>query len=222
MKILIGCEYSGRVRDAFARLGHTAVSCDLRATEAPRGWHIQGDLLEVIKAGAESFDMMIAHPYCTFNNLAGIRWMYHPEDTHLPAEQRRRHPLYPNRMDDFLCGVEFFNTLKNCDIPKIVLENSMPHGLAMQHIGRYDQIVQPWMFGSPFTKAAALWLKGVAPLVPTHKKSDYAPGEIKAACHMMPPGPNRERERSRTDPAIAEAFASQWGGAVRAALPEAA
>lgn len=222
MKILIGCEYSGRVRDAFARLGHTAVSCDLRATEAPRGWHIQGDLLEVIKAGAESFDMMIAHPYCTFNNLAGIRWMYHPEDTHLPAEQRRRHPLYPNRMDDFLCGVEFFNTLKGCGIPKIVLENSMPHGLAMQHIGRYDQIVQPWMFGSPFTKAAALWLKGVAPLVPTHKKSNYAPGEIKAACHMMPPGPNRERERSRTDPAIAAAFASQWGGAVRAALLEAA
>jgi hypothetical protein len=222
MKILIGCEYSGRVRDAFARLGHTAVSCDLRATEAPRGWHIQGDLLEVIKSGAESFDMMIAHPYCTFNNLAGIRWMYHPEDTALPPEQRRRHPAYPNRMDDFLQGVEFFNTLKNCDIPKVVLENSMPHGLAMQHIGKYDQIVQPWHFGSPFTKAAALWLKGVPPLVPTHKKSDYAPGEIKAACHMMPPGPNRERERSRTDPAIAEAFAAQWGGEVFAQMLRAA
>lgn len=222
MRILIGCEYSGRVRDAFARLGHTAVSCDLRATEAPRGWHIQGDLLEVIKSGAESFDMMIAHPYCTFNNLAGIRWMYHPDDTYLPAELRRRHPRYPSRMDDFMRGVEFFNTLKGCGIEKVVLENSMPHGLAMQHIGRYDQIVQPWMFGSPFTKAAALWLKGVAPLVPTHKKGDYAPGEIKAACHMMPPGPNRERERSRTDPAIAEAFAAQWGGSVRAALLEAA
>lgn len=222
MKILIGCEYSGRVRDAFARLGHTAVSCDLRATEAPRGWHIQGDLLEVIKSGAESFDMMIAHPYCTYNNLAGIRWMYHPEDTALPPEQRRRHPAYPNRMDDFLKGVEFFNALKNCDIPRIVLENSMPHGLAMQHIGKYDQIVQPWHFGSPFTKAAALWLKGVPPLVPTHSKSDYAPGEIKAACHMMPPGPNRERERSRTDPAIAEAFALQWGGEVFAQMMRAA
>lgn len=216
MKILIGCEYSGRVRDAFARLGHTAVSCDLRATEAPHGWHIQGDLLDVIKSGAESFDMMIAHPYCTFNNLAGIRWMYHPDDTHLPAEERRRHPRYPSRMEDFLRGVEFFNSLKNCGIPKIVLENSMPHGLAMQHIGKYDQIVQPWMFGSPFTKAAALWIKGLPPLVTTHRKSDYAPGEIKAACHMMPPGPNRERERSRTDPAIAEAFAMQWGGDIRA------
>lgn len=209
MRILIGCEYSGRVRDAFARRGHTAVSCDLRDTEAPRGWHIKGDLLEVIKSGAESFDMMIAHPYCTFNTLAGIRWMYHPEDTHLPAEKRRRHPAYPNRMDDFLEGVEFFNALKNCDIEKIALENSQPHGLAMQHIGRYDQIIQPYHFGSPFTKAAALWLKGLPPLQHTHKKSDFE--IITAACHMMPPGPNRERERSRTDPAIAEAMAEQWG-----------
>lgn len=213
MRILIGCEYSGRVRDAFARRGHTAVSCDLRDTEAPSGWHIKADLLDVIKAGAESFDMMIAHPYCTFNTLAGIRWMYHPDDTHLPAEQRRRHPAYPNRMNDFLEGVEFFNTLKNCGIEDVVLENSQPHGLAMQHIGKYDQIVQPWQFGSPFTKAAALWLKGkrVKKLIKTHTKADYAPGEIKAACHMMPPGPNRERERSRTDPAIAEAMAEQWG-----------
>ena len=224
MKILIGCEYSGRVRDAFARLGHAAISCDLRATEAPHGWHIQGDLLEVIKSGAESFDMMIAHPYCTFNNPAGIRWMYHPDDTNLPAGERRRHPSYPNRMNDFLKGVEFFNALKNCDIEKVVLENSMPHGLAMQHIGKYDQVVQPWMFGSPFTKAAALWLKGAQKLQPTHDKKHFADQgiEIAAACHMMPPGPNRERERSRTDPAIAAAFAAQWGGDMRAQLLAAA
>lgn len=211
MKILIGCEYSGRVRDAMARRGHTAVSCDLRPSEAPHGWHIQGDLLEVIRTGWESWDMMIAHPYCTFNNLAGIRWMYHPDDTALPASQRRRHPRYPNRMGDMLEGARFFNALKNCDIPKICLENSQPHGLAMQYIGRYDQIVQPWHFGSPFTKAAALWLKGLPPLQHTHKKSDYAEGEIIAACHNMAPGPNRERERSRTDPAIAEAMALTWG-----------
>lgn len=163
MKILIGCEYSGRVRDAFARRGHTAVSCDLRDTEAPRGWHIKGDLLEVIKSGAESFDMMIAHPYCTFNNLAGIQWMWHPEDTALPEAERRRHPNWPNRMRDFLEGVEFFNVLKNAPIGKIALENSQPHGLAQRHIGKQDQIVQPYHFGSPFTKAAALWLKGLPP-----------------------------------------------------------
>lgn len=209
MKILIGCEYSGRVRDAFARLGHFAVSCDLRPSESV-GWHIHGDLLDAI-SGWESWDMLIAHPYCTYNNLAGIRWMYHPDDTHLPAIERRRHPRYPNRMNDFLAGVDFFNRLKNCKIPKKALENSQPHGLAMQHIGRYDQIVQPYHFGSPFTKAAALWLENLPPLVPTHQKSDYAPGEIKDACHKMAPSPNREKERSRTDPAIAEAFARNWG-----------
>lgn len=213
MRVLIGCEYSATVRREFERLGHTAVSCDLRETEDRSGWHIKGDLIQVIESGWESWDMLIAHPYCTYNTLAGIRWMYHPEDTHLPAEQRRRHPKYPNRMNDFLEGVKFFNKLKNCHIPKKALENSQPHGLAMQHIGRYDQIVQPYHFGSPFTKAAALWLEGLPKLVGTHKKSDYAPGEIRDACHKMPPGPNRERERSRTDPAIARAIAEQWGGA---------
>lgn len=213
MRILIGCEYSGRVRDEFARRGHTAISCDLRDTESPSGWHIKADILDVLKSGAESFDMMIAHPYCTFNNLAGIRWMYHPEDTHLPAIERRRHPKFPNRMKDFLEGVAFFNALKNADIPKIVLENSQPHGLAMEHIGKYDQIVQPWQFGSPFTKAAALWIKGVSKLKPTHDKKWYADRAIKIhpACHLMPPGPNREKERSRTDPAIARAFVEAWG-----------
>jgi len=212
MKILIGCEYSGRVRDAFSKRGHHAVSCDLRPSETP-GHHIQHDLLDVIKYDWESWDMMIAHPYCTFNTLAGIRWMYHPEDTYLPASQRRRHPKYPNRMDDFLQGVEFFNTLKNSQIPKIVLENSMPHGLAMEHIGKYDQIIQPWHFGSPFTKAAALWIKGVPKLKTKYDKSWYSGRAIKiqARCHLMPPSPNREKERSRTDQAIADAFAEQWG-----------
>lgn len=209
MRILVGCEYSGRVRDAFARRGHTAVSCDLRSSEAPHGWHIQHDLLEVIKHSWESWDMMIAHPYCTFNTLAGIRWMYHPEDTHLPAEQRRRHPKYPNRMDDFLEGVKFFKALRDCWIPRIALENSQPHGLAMKHIGRYSQIIQPWMFGDPTTKAAALWLKNLPLLEPTHHKSDYV--RIHAECHLMPPGPDREKERSRTKLAVAEAFAEQWG-----------
>lgn len=208
MKILIACEYSGRVRDAFARRGHTAVSCDLRATEAPNGWHVQGDVLKLLDQG---WDMMIGHPYCTFNNLAGIQWMWHPEDTALPEAERRRHPRYPNRMRDFLEGVEFFNALKNAPIEKIALENSQPHGLAQRHIGKQDQIVQPYHFGSPFTKGAALWLKGLPPLKLEYAKADYPKGYIKAACHMMPPGPNRERERSRTDPAIAEAMAEQWG-----------
>lgn len=206
MKILIACEYSGRVRDAFARRGHTAVSCDLRPTEAPHGWHVQGDVLRLLD---QRWDMLIGHPYCTYNCLSGIRWMYHPEDTHLPAAERRRHPAYPDRMEHFMEGVKFFNALMGADIPRIALENSQPHGLAMEHIGRYTQIVQPWMFGAPFTKGAALWLKGLPPLVPTHKKSDYE--KIHDAAHKMPPGPEREKERSRTHQAVADAFAEQWG-----------
>jgi len=209
MKILIACEYSGVVRDAFARRGHTAVSCDLRPTERKSGWHIQGDVRKVVGGG---WDAMIAHPYCTFNCLSGIKWMYHPEDTHLPASERRRHPAYPNRMRDFEEGAAFFNFLKNCGIPKIALENSQPHGLAMSHIGRYDQVVQPWMFGDPTTKGAYLWLKGFPKLIPTHKKSDYP--EIFADCHRMGPGPDREKERSRTKVCIAEAMAEQWGANV--------
>lgn len=209
MKILIACEYSGRVRDAFIARGHKAVSCDLRPSESSRGRHIQGDVLDVLRYDTESWDALIGHPYCTFNCLSGIRWMYHPEDTHLPAALRRRHPRYPDRMDQFEKGAAFFNALFNCGIDKIALENSQPHGLAMSRIGRYDQIVQPWMFGDPFTKGAALWLKNLPKLVPTHSKKDYA--EIYDACHKMPPGPDREKERSRTHPSIAKAFAEQWG-----------
>lgn len=206
MRVLIACEYSGRVRDAFARRGHTAVSCDLRRTEAPTGWHVQGDVRKLL---TKRWDLMIAHPYCTFNCLSGIRWMYHPDDTHLAPELRRRHPAYPNRMRDFEEGAALFNALKEADIPRIAIENSQPHGLAMSRIGRYDQVVQPWMFGEPYTKGAYLWLKGLPKLVPSNSKTDYP--EIFADCHRMSPGPERERERSRTRPCIAEAMADQWG-----------
>lgn len=202
MRVLVSCEYSGRVRDAITCHGHTAVSCDLRPSET-RGWHIQHDVLEVLRSGWDSFDALVAHPYCTFNALSSVQWLYHPEDTALPAEQRRRHPKYPNRMVDFLKGVEFFKAHQECKIPVKIIENSQPHGLAMQHLGRYSQILQPWMLGSPFTKGAYLWLQGIGPIPTTHKKSDYQKGQIKDACHKMAPGPNREKERSRTDSAIA-------------------
>lgn len=239
MRVLVACEYSGRVRDAFRAKGHDAWSCDLRESEDSSPFHIQCDVREILlgipagtyRGGVEfcdlsaydkelvnqdildediaPWDMLIAHPECKYNTLAGVRWMYHPEDTHLPAAQRRRHPQYPDRMDKFLEGVEFFNLLKSSSIPKICIENSQPHGLAMQHIGKYTQIVQPWMFGEPYTKGAALWLIGLPPLVATHAKTDY--DKIIPACHHASPGPDRERERSRTYQSIANAMAEQWG-----------
>lgn len=209
MRVLVACEYSGRVREAFAKRGHEVLSCDLRPTEqdtSNRSKHYQGDVRDVLYDG---WDLLVAHPYCTFNTLAGIRWMYHPEDTHLPAEQRRRHPQYPNRMRDFEEGVEFFNLLQDAPIDRICLENSQPHGLAMSRIGRYTQTVHPWMFGEPYTKGACLWLKNLPKLVAKTKKSDFS--RIEAACHNASPGPDRERERSRTYQGIANAFAEQWG-----------
>jgi len=205
MKILIACEYSGRVRDAFIAKGHDAISCDLRPTEV-LGPHYQGDVRDILGNG---FDMLIGHPYCTFNTLAGIRWMYHPDDTHLPATERRRHPKYPNRMKDFQEGIAFFKALRDSGIPKIALENSKPHGLMTAEVGNYTQCVQPWMFGSPVTKGACWWLYGLPNLIPTHQKTDYQ--KITPACHFMSPGPNREKERSRTDVFLAKALAEQWG-----------
>lgn len=207
MRVLVACEFSARVRDAFRARGHEAWSCDMRECEGDPEWHIQGDAIEAAYGG--KWDLMIAHPPCTYLTNAGVRWMYHPDDTHLHFRERRRHPLYPDRLNKMIDAAKFFNKLKDAPIPRICLENSKPMQVAMYMIGNYSQIVQPWMVGSPHTKGAALWLKNLPLLIQAHSKSDYA--EIHATCHRMPPGPEREKERSRTDPAIAFAMAEAWG-----------
>ena len=144
--------------------------------------------------------------------------MYHPEDTALPQPDRRRHPKYPHRMRDFLEGALLFADLMAAPIDFVACENSKPHGLAMSVLGRPQQTVQPWDFGSPYTKGAALWLKRLAKLVPTHTRAEVLAehGNIVARCHLMPPGPEREKERSRFDQAIAAAMAQQWGDQILA------
>ncbi|WP_408625616.1 hypothetical protein [Burkholderia cenocepacia] len=112
-------------------------------------------------------------------------------------------------MHDFEEGAKFFNTLMRAPIERICLENSRPHGLAMSRIGKYTQVIQPYEFGEPYTKAACLWLKNLPMLTPQTKKSDFP--EIKAACHSASPGPDRWKERSRTYAGIANAMAEQWG-----------
>lgn len=203
MKVLVACEYSGRVRDAFRDLGHDAMSCDLLPTEVD-GPHYQGDVRDVLGDG---WDLLIAHPECTRATLAGVRWMYHPDDTALPTHERRRHPDYPQRMLDLVRDAELFLTLKGCDIPRKCIENSQPHRVAMELFGKYTQKIQPWQFGDPYTKGACLWLDGLPNLVATHDK----PSVVTPACHHASPGPNRWKDRSRTYPAIARAMAEQWG-----------
>ena len=185
MKVLIACEYSGVVRDAFIRGGHEAMSCDLLDTETP-GPHYKGDLFDVIDY---PFDLMIAHPPCTHLSVSGSR---HFAEKKLDGRQQ--------------AAVSFFMRIirQSAHIPLVAIEN--PVCIMSSLYRKPDQIIQPWMFGHGETKATCLWLKGLQKLTPT----DLAEGR-EARIHRMPPSANRWKERSRTYTGIANAMASQWG-----------
>lgn len=182
MNVLIACEYSGRVRDAFTRQGHYALSCDLLPTEV-EGRHYQGSVFDIIDDG---WDMMICHPPCTHLAVSGARHFAAKKESGVQQE-----------------ALEFVERLLNANIQRICLEN--PISIISSHIRKPTQIVQPWMFGHGETKATCLWLKGLPPLVPT----DIVEGRD-AKVHRMPPSPDRWKNRSRTYLGIAEAMASQW------------
>jgi len=181
MKILIACEFSGTVRDAFAAAGHNAWSCDLLPTEKP-GQHVQGDVLNILGDG---WDLMVCHPPCTRLCVSGARWfhLYHQEQIE---------------------ALEFVRCLLNAPIPRIALEN--PVSVISSKIRKPDQIIQPWQFGHGETKKTCLWLKGLTPLMPTKIVEGREP-----RIHRLPPSNDRWKERSRTFPGIAQAMACQWG-----------
>lgn len=206
MKVLVACEYSGTVRRAFEAKGHDVISCDLLSSDDNSPYHYQGPVEDLLEQGG-GFDLLIAHPPCTYLTNAGVRWLFHPDDTALHYAERRRHPNYPDRWNQMVAGCDFLNMLKNCNIPKKCIENSQPHKYAIERIGSYTQKVQPWMFGDNFTKGACLWLENLPLLVPTHEK----PEVITAKCHKEGPGEDRWKRRSTTYPAIANAMAEQWG-----------
>ncbi len=181
MKVLVACEFSGAVRDAFARRGHDAVSCDLLPSETP-GQHHQGDVREIL---ADGFDLMISHPPCTHLAVSGARWFKDKQ-----VEQAE--------------ALEFVRILLDAPIPRIALEN--PVSVISSRVRKPDQIIQPWQFGHGETKATCLWLKNVPKLQPTN----IVDGRD-ARVHRMAPGPDRWKERSRTFHGIAEAMADQWG-----------
>lgn len=183
MRILIACEYSGRVRDAFIAKGHYAVSCDLLPTDAP-GPHYQGDVFDVIGG---KWDMMIAHPPCTHLAVSGAR--------HFAAKQAS------GMQQDALA---FVRRLLDSPITKIALEN--PISIISSHIRKPDQIIQPWQFGHGETKATCLWLKGLPKLTPTNIVAGR-----EAKVHRMPPSADRWKLRSTTYQGIADAMAAQWG-----------
>ena len=183
MKILIACEFSGIVRDAFIARGHDAMSCDLLPTER-HGPHYQGDVMDIIN---DCWEMMIAHPPCTDLAVSGARWF---EEKRLSGSQQK--------------SIDFFMRIASANISKISIEN--PISIMSNIYRKPDQIIQPWMFGHGETKATCLWLKGLPKLMPT----DIVEGR-EQRIYQLPPGPDRWKERSRTFRGIADAMAEQWG-----------
>jgi hypothetical protein len=184
MKILVACEYSGTVRDAFIRKGHDAMSCDLLPTDKP-GPHYQGSVLDIIGNG---WDLMIAHPPCTYLCSSGLHW------------NKRR----PERAAQTEQALQFVRLLLDADIPKIALEN--PIGCISTRIRKPDQTVQPWQYGHGEVKATCLWLKGLKKLIPTKIVEGRNPRMWK-----LPPSADRWKIRSTTYQGIADAMAEQWG-----------
>ena len=181
MRVLVACEYSGKVRDAFKARGHDAWSCDLLPTDV-EGQHILGSVLDVLDQG---WDMMIAHPPCTHLAVSGARWFHKKRKEQLEA-------------------LEFVKALLDAPIERIALEN--PISIISTKIRKPDQIVQPWQHGHGETKATCLWLKGLPKLEPTN----IVEGRD-ARVHKMPPSKDRWKLRSETYTGIAKAMAEQWG-----------
>jgi hypothetical protein len=183
MKVLIACEFSGIVREAFKAKGHDAWSCDLLPTEI-EGKHYQGDVMDIINEG---WDMMIAHPPCTDLSVSGARWF--PEKRKNGSQER---------------SIDFFMLFTNLDCPKVCIEN--PIGIMSRLYKKPDQIIQPWQFGHGETKATCLWLKNLPLLLPT-KIVEGRDAKI----HKMPPSTTRAKDRSRTYAGISHEMANQWG-----------
>lgn len=191
MRVLVACEYSGRVRDAFIALGHDAISCDLLPTDRP-GPHYQGDVFDIINNG---YDLMIAHPPCTYLCLSGVRWLEGNDE----------------RQTNMREGAVFFRDLWEADIPRIAVENPVMHQYAKRIVGvGHQQVVQPWMFGHVEKKGTALWLKNLPTLVPTNNVKHLL-GDKSQRIASVGEQKNRWKIRSETYEGIAQAMAEQWG-----------
>jgi hypothetical protein len=191
MKVLIACEYSGKVRSAFEKMGHFAVSCDLLPTENP-GIHYKGDVFDIINDG---WDLMVAHPPCTDLAVSGAAWF---KEKIADGRQQR--------------ALDFVQALMDAPIPMIAIEN--PISVISSKIRKPDQIIQPWMFGHKETKATCLWLKGLPKLVPTtdlKEETMALPKKERMRLHYLPPSADRWKIRSETFQGIADAMANQWG-----------
>lgn len=196
MRVLVACEYSGKVRDAFRAKGHDAMSCDILPTDVD-GPHYQGDVRDIINDG---WDLMVAHPPCTYLTNSGVTWLH-------------KDPSRWAKLDE---GAAFFKSLLDAPIPRIAVENPIMHKYAKERIGgvKQSQVIQPWMFGHMEQKATCLWLKGLPLLKPTKDvKAEMMalPDNERQRLHYLPPSEDRWKKRSETFQGIADAMAEQWG-----------
>jgi hypothetical protein len=194
MKVLIACEYSGTVRDAFIKAGHDAMSCDLLPTDTA-GPHYQGDVTDILNDG---WDMLIAHPPCTYLSNAGARWLYAGKTLNI------------KRFEQGLDAKTFFLLLFNANIPRVAIENPIPSSVF--ELPKYSQTIQPYEFGHPFKKKTCLWLKNLPKLTPTSVISEQNRESTKIPGNWFNKGgKERQKERARTFQGIADAMAAQWG-----------
>ncbi len=231
LRVLIACEFTGTVRREFERLGHDAWSCDLRRSEDGSNRHIVGDARDVVTWGWDL--LVVAHPPCTRLTNSGVRWLDEPPGQLNPAhhdvaeraaymamDRDERIAFMWRKLDD---GAALFSDLWNAPVERVAVENPVMHKHAKARIRNYEEFalsVQPWQFGDWETKRTCLWLRGLPELQPQYATLDAAraglglPAGAKPIARVwtMPPGPEREKERSRFFPGIARAMAEQWGG----------
>lgn len=231
LNVLVACEESQAVCKEFRKLGHNAFSCDLlECSGGHPEWHFNCDVLKIIQdrsgvtqSGCKvkikgEWDIMVAHPPCTYLAVSGARWYYHPEDAHLPFEERRPHPRFPNRAQDREDGASFFMALANAPIKRIAIEN--PVGIMSKRWRKPDQAIQPWWFGDEASKLTCLWLKNLPPLVKTNEvghgervvlsSGKTLPKWYSDALVKAKTAEERRTLRSKTFPGFAKAIARQW------------
>lgn len=231
MKVLVACEESQAVTKELRKLGHEAYSCDLLPCSGGHPeWHFNCDVFKVIRHfGGElqngdilncdrEWELMIAHPPCTYLSVSGAKWYYHPDDKHLPTSERRPHPRFPNRAQHREDAVDFFLKLMNAPIKKIAIEN--PIGIISSRYRKPNQIVQPWMFGDEATKTTCFWTKNLPDLEPTKivgkgeriifKSGKSQPKWYSDALTKAKTNEERQTLRSKTFPGLAKAIAKQW------------
>lgn len=200
LKVLVACEFSGIVRTAFRAMGHDAWSVDLLPSEDESPYHIRGDVLPHLR---QQWDLVIAHPPCTYLTNAGVRHLHSGVASRNGAVAK----IYGAKREmEMVAAAEFFNRFRGC-APRVAIENPIPHKYAKHFIGEYTQLIQPWQFGHGETKATCLWLENLPPLRPT----EVVIGRV-AAAHMAPDSKGRATSRALTYPGVAVAMAAQWGG----------